>query len=105
MHHNGIHFFPLPAGGSSSTHGLLAVNHKYTDDGLLHVGRMEPWTPEKVRKSQAAVNIQHPGESSSERANPAAPTAIGAWPDGPGGGRPHSATVAIRKQDGGVIGA
>jgi secreted PhoX family phosphatase len=57
MHHDGIHFFPLPAGGSSSSHGLLAVNHEYTDDGLLHPGGMEPWTAEKVRKSQAAHGV------------------------------------------------
>ncbi len=56
MHHDGIHFFPLP-GGSGSTHGLLAVNHEYTDDGLLHVGGMQPWTADKVRKSQAAHGV------------------------------------------------
>ena len=33
MHHDGIHFFPLDG---SSTRGLLAMNHEYTDDGLLH---------------------------------------------------------------------
>jgi hypothetical protein len=57
MHHDGLHFFPLPAGGSSSTHGLLAVNHEYTDDGLLHPGGMDPWTAAKVRKSQAAHGV------------------------------------------------
>ncbi|HUG35782.1 MAG TPA: PhoX family phosphatase [Candidatus Limnocylindrales bacterium] len=57
MHHDGLHFFPLPVGGSSSTHGLLAVNHEYTDDGLLHPGGMDPWTAEKVRKSQAAHGV------------------------------------------------
>jgi secreted PhoX family phosphatase len=57
MHHDGIHFFPLPAGSDSSTRGLLALNHEYTDDGLLHPGGMEPWTPEKVAKSQAAHGV------------------------------------------------
>jgi uncharacterized protein len=57
MHHDGIQFFPLPAGDVSSTHGLLAVNHEYTDDGLLHADGMEPWTAEKVRKSQAAHGV------------------------------------------------
>jgi hypothetical protein len=57
MHHDGIHFFPLPHGGTSSSHGLLAVNHEYTDDGLLHVGGMEPWTAAKVAKSQAAHGV------------------------------------------------
>ncbi len=50
------------------------------------------------------VNVQHPGETASERSNPAAPQAVSSWPDGPAGGRPRSATVAIRKTDGGVIG-
>jgi secreted PhoX family phosphatase len=55
------------------------------------------------------INIQHPGESASERADPAQPTAISAWPGNQfpelGGGRPRSATVAIRRLGGGVIGA
>src|SRR5262245_33797262 len=42
MHHDAIHFFPLPAGSSDSSHGLLVVNHEYTDDGLLHPGGMDP---------------------------------------------------------------
>jgi secreted PhoX family phosphatase len=51
------------------------------------------------------VNIQHPGESPSERSDPAKPHAYSTWPDGPSGGRPRSATVVIRKNDGGVIGS
>jgi secreted PhoX family phosphatase len=50
------------------------------------------------------VNIQHPGESPSERADPANPSAGSTWPDGRPESRPRSATVVIRKQDGGVIG-
>jgi uncharacterized protein len=57
MHHDAIHFFPLPTGSESSTQGLLAINHEYADDGLLHVGGMEPWTAEKVAKSQAAHGV------------------------------------------------
>jgi secreted PhoX family phosphatase len=57
MHHDGLEFFPLPAGSTTSSHGLLAVNHEYTDDGLLHTGGMEPWTADKVRKSQAAHGV------------------------------------------------
>jgi secreted PhoX family phosphatase len=57
MHHDALHFFPLPMGSESSTRGLLAINHEYTDDGLLHVGGMEPWTAEKVAKSQAAHGV------------------------------------------------
>jgi len=49
------------------------------------------------------VNIQYPGEPSSERSDPKNPIGISAWPDGPG--RPRSATVVIQRRDGGVIGA
>ncbi|MGH8641694.1 MAG: PhoX family protein, partial [Burkholderiales bacterium] len=54
MHHDGIHYFPLPRGSETSNHGLLAMNHEYTDDGLLHVDGFANWGAEKVRKSQNA---------------------------------------------------
>ena len=50
------------------------------------------------------INIQHPGESPTERSDPKNPGAISNWPDKQAGGRPRSATVVIRKNDGGVIG-
>ncbi|MGD9701805.1 MAG: PhoX family phosphatase [Acidimicrobiia bacterium] len=46
------------------------------------------------------VNIQHPGEAATDPADPAAQSN---WPDFQG--RPRSATVAIRRADGGTIGA
>ena len=55
MHHDGIHFYPLE--GNSSTRGLLAMNHEYTDDGLLHSGGLADWSAEKVKKSQAAHGL------------------------------------------------
>jgi len=54
MHHDGIHYFPV---AGSSTHGLLVMNHEYTDDGLLHSDSMKTWTAEKVRKAQAAHGV------------------------------------------------
>ena len=59
MHHDGMHFFPLSTGSAqlSSTHGLLVMNHEYTDDGLLHPDGMKTWTAEKVAKSQAAHGV------------------------------------------------
>jgi secreted PhoX family phosphatase len=50
------------------------------------------------------INIQHPGEPTSERNDPARPQAVSTWPDGDGGGRPRSATVVIRRDDGGRVG-
>ncbi|MFP5344935.1 MAG: PhoX family protein, partial [Gammaproteobacteria bacterium] len=63
MHHDGMHFFPFPKHGAghsgqySSDHGLLCVNHEYTDDGLLHPDGMMTWTAEKVSKSKAAHGV------------------------------------------------
>jgi secreted PhoX family phosphatase len=57
MHHDGIHFFPLPMGSGSSNRGLLVLNHEYTDEGLLHQGGLTPVTADKVRKSQAAHGV------------------------------------------------
>ena len=51
------------------------------------------------------IDIQHPGETATERSDPAQPLAVSSWPDGPDGGTPRSATVVIRKDDGGVIGS
>jgi uncharacterized protein len=51
------------------------------------------------------INIQHPGESPSERSDPREPRKISNWPDHRPDGRPRSATVVIRKADGGLIGS
>ena len=50
------------------------------------------------------VNIQHPGESPTDRSDPADPSKYSTWPSGQKGARPRSATVVIRKKDGGMIG-
>ena len=50
------------------------------------------------------VNIQHPGETASERSDPARPTAVSAWPANQFatavGGRPRSGTLVITRNDG-----
>ena len=51
------------------------------------------------------VNIQHPGETPSERSDPAQPLRFSSWPDFDPQGRPRSATLAIRRKDGGLIGS
>lgn len=52
MHHDGMAFFPIDA-----KRGLLAVNHEYTDERLLHADGTAAWSAEKVRKSQAAHGV------------------------------------------------
>ena len=54
MHHDGLEYFPL---GGSSTRGVIAVNHEYTDDGLLHVGGFANMNAEKVKKAQNAHGL------------------------------------------------
>jgi secreted PhoX family phosphatase len=54
MHHDGMQFYPLQG---SSTHGLLAINHEYTDDGLLHPDGMLTWSADKVKKAQNAHGL------------------------------------------------
>lgn len=51
------------------------------------------------------VQIQHPGEPVDDETDPGQELAISRWPDGMGrAGRPRSATLAIRRTDGGVVG-
>ncbi len=53
MHHDGLEYFPL----DGSRRGLIAINHEYTDDGLLHVGGFANMNAEKVLKSQNAHGL------------------------------------------------
>ena len=50
------------------------------------------------------VNIQHPGESPSDRSDPDDPSKFSTWPSGVKGARPRSATVVVRREDGGIVG-
>ncbi len=53
MHHDGLHYFAL----DGAHRGLLAMNHEYIDDGLLHTDGTAAWSAEKVRKGQAAHGV------------------------------------------------
>ncbi len=53
MHHDGMAYFPL----DGARRGLLAINHEYTDEGLLHPGGRAGWSVEKARKSMAAHGV------------------------------------------------
>ncbi len=52
------------------------------------------------------LNVQHPGEETDTIGEPTPedPRAVSNWPDQDPEGRPRSATIVIRKDDGGVIG-
>ncbi|MEJ7685914.1 MAG: PhoX family phosphatase [Variovorax sp.] len=54
MHHDGMHFFALDG---RADRGLLALNHEYTDEQLLHADGASPWTAEKSRKSLHAMGV------------------------------------------------
>ncbi|WP_418317452.1 PhoX family protein [Piscinibacter sakaiensis] len=51
------------------------------------------------------INVQHPGEAVRGRNDPDDPSRFSSWPSGRPGDRPRSATVVIRRDDGGVIGS
>ena len=53
MHHDGMAFFAL----DGSQRGLLAMNHEYVDDGLLHTDGTANWSAAKVKKSMAAHGV------------------------------------------------
>ncbi len=62
MHHDGMHYYPIGRGPFGNTHGLLVVNHEYTDESYLQTGTStappkSSWTPEMVAKSQAAHGV------------------------------------------------
>ena len=59
------------------------------------------WTPDL---RTMFVNVQHPGETPSERSDPRQPDRYSRWPSATPGARPRSATVVVKKRDGGVIG-
>jgi len=54
MHHDGMQYLAL---AGRSDHGLLLINHEYTDDGLLHADGLATWSAEKTAKSQAAHGL------------------------------------------------
>ncbi len=55
--HDGMHFFPLPVGSNSSTHGLLVMNHEYPRAAELFPDGAAEMSAEKVRKMHATVGL------------------------------------------------
>jgi secreted PhoX family phosphatase len=62
MHHDGMSFFPVGPPHHANEHGVLVLNHEYTDEQYLHDASgnrpaPETYTAEMVRKSQAAHGV------------------------------------------------
>ena len=51
------------------------------------------------------INVQHPGEAGFQGTDPTRKRAVSSWPGTRGEARPRSATIAIRRLEGGPIGA
>jgi secreted PhoX family phosphatase len=58
-----IGYFPLPAGSDNSNHGLLVVNHEYTNAELMFPGVRKKTKLQQVDADQAAIEIQAHGAS------------------------------------------
>jgi len=58
-----IGYFPLPQGSDSSDHGLLVVNHEYTNGELMFSGLTEANKLEKIAAAQVDVELAAHGLS------------------------------------------
>jgi secreted PhoX family phosphatase len=56
-------FMPLPLGSQNSTHGLLWVNHEYTEAYMMFAGLKRKDVPEKVTREQAEIELAAHGGS------------------------------------------
>jgi hypothetical protein len=56
-------FLPLPVGSNSSDHGLLCVNHEYTDPHIMWPGMTEDDGGRKLDKGQVEVTMAAQGHS------------------------------------------
>ena len=57
-----VGYFPLPRGSDSSDHGLLHVNHEYTDPSLMFAG----WSAEAQTPEQTQIELMAHGGSTIE---------------------------------------
>ena len=57
-----VGYFPLPRGSDSSDHGLLHVNHEYTDPSLMFAG----WSTEVQTPEQTQIELMAHGGSTIE---------------------------------------
>jgi secreted PhoX family phosphatase len=57
-----VGYFPLPRGSDNSDHGLLHVNHEYTDPSLMFAG----WSAEAQTPEQTQIELMAHGGSTIE---------------------------------------
>ena len=57
MHHDGMHYFPLPLSSDNAEQGLLVINHEYIDAAILHPDGQAQYAKEKSDKEMAAHGI------------------------------------------------
>ena len=60
MHHDGMSYFSFAGAdgaAGASDHGVLALNHEYTDEALLHTSGGREWGAEQALKSMQAVGV------------------------------------------------
>jgi secreted PhoX family phosphatase len=62
MHHDGMHYFPISAGGENE-HGLLVMNHEYIDPTLLHTDGGYKDNPATFSKAKVDKEIAAHGVS------------------------------------------
>lgn len=58
-----IGYCPLPLGSDNSEHGLLVINHEYTDSWLMFPGLTDKDTVTKVTREQAEIELAAHGLS------------------------------------------
>jgi len=63
-----IAYMPLPQGSNDSTHGLLCVNHEYTDAELMFPGLTMEDKLGKLTAEQVAIELAAHGHSASRSA-------------------------------------
>jgi secreted PhoX family phosphatase len=90
-----VGFIPLPAGSNASDHGLLVVNHEYTNPEIMFAGYLVPNPDLNGGTPVCDSDVHGEGGTFDEQ--------ISNWPDGMGAPRPT--VVLIEAENGSPIGA